>query len=107
MAASACRFKISNYVQIVLLCAAAGAGVSSRNHDEGSCDDSDDGLPPLKKNLNRLDLEESDSEDGLPPLERNLNHISLEETDSEDDGLPPLERNLNHLNLKEDDEDSD
>ncbi|CBI21472.3 unnamed protein product, partial [Vitis vinifera] len=60
-----------------------GAGVSSQNDDEGSCDDSEDGLPPLEKNLNHLNLEESDSEDGLPPLEKNLNHLNLEKGDEE------------------------
>ncbi|XP_034692208.1 ribosome biogenesis protein TSR3 homolog [Vitis riparia] len=83
-----------------------GAGVSSQNDDEGSCDDSEDGLPPLEKNLNHVNLEESDSEDGLPPLEKNLNHLNLEESDSED-GLPPLEKNLNHLNLEKGDEESE
>ncbi|KAL7255133.1 hypothetical protein ACSBR1_009325 [Camellia fascicularis] len=39
-----------------------GADVASRSEDEGSCDDSEDGLPPLEKNLNHLDLEESDEE---------------------------------------------
>ncbi|CAL5323901.1 unnamed protein product [Camellia sinensis] len=42
--------------------AAEGADVASRSEDEGSCDDSEDGLPPLEKNLNHLDLEESDEE---------------------------------------------
>ncbi|THG02407.1 hypothetical protein TEA_001232 [Camellia sinensis var. sinensis] len=42
--------------------AAEGADVASRSEDEGSCDDSEDGLPPLEKNFNHLDLEESDEE---------------------------------------------
>ena len=57
--------------------------MSSQNDDEGSCDDSEDGLPPLEKNLNHVNLEESDSEDGLPPLEKNLNHLNLEKGDEE------------------------
>ncbi|WCJ31823.1 16S rRNA aminocarboxypropyltransferase [Euphorbia peplus] len=48
----------------------------------------------------------SDSEDGLPPLERNVNHLNFEESDpgslsNSEDELPPLERNMNHLNLDE------
>ncbi|KAK9271701.1 hypothetical protein L1049_002064 [Liquidambar formosana] len=39
-----------------------GADVASRNKDDGSCSDSEDGLPPLEKNLNHLNLEESDDE---------------------------------------------
>ncbi|XP_057501886.1 uncharacterized protein LOC130785732 [Actinidia eriantha] len=39
-----------------------GAEAASQSEDEGSCDDSEDGLPPLEKNLNHLNLEESDDE---------------------------------------------
>lgn len=39
-----------------------GADVSSLGEDEeGSCD-SDDGLPPLERNMNHLDIQESDEE---------------------------------------------
>jgi len=69
---------------------AEGADLASRSEDQGSCsDDSEDGLPPLERNVNHLSLEESDescsddSEDGLPPLERNVNHLSLEENGEE------------------------
>ncbi|XP_059624326.1 uncharacterized protein LOC132267242 [Cornus florida] len=39
-----------------------GADVVSQSGDEGSCYDSEDGLPPLEKNLNHLNLEESDED---------------------------------------------
>ena len=39
-----------------------GAEEASQSEDEGSCDDSEDGLPPLEKNFNHLNLEESDDE---------------------------------------------
>nr|XP_011468387.1 PREDICTED: ribosome biogenesis protein TSR3 homolog [Fragaria vesca subsp. vesca] len=38
-----------------------GGETSARSDDEGSYD-SDDGLPPLEKNMNHLDLEDSDEE---------------------------------------------
>ncbi|KAI8536182.1 hypothetical protein RHMOL_Rhmol10G0236100 [Rhododendron molle] len=41
---------------------AEGADVVSRGEDQGSCSDSEDGLPPLERNLNHLSLEESDEE---------------------------------------------
>ncbi|KAJ4715652.1 Ribosome biogenesis protein TSR3-like protein [Melia azedarach] len=58
------------------------------NIDEASSNDSEDGLPPLEKNMNHLNLQETDeenddSEDGLPPLERNTNHVYSEQTDEE------------------------
>ncbi|KAH7861277.1 hypothetical protein Vadar_024100 [Vaccinium darrowii] len=68
---------------------AEGADVASRSEDQGSGSDSEDGLPPLERNVNHLSLEESDescsddSQDGLPPLERNVNHLSLEENGEE------------------------
>ncbi|CAK8578839.1 unnamed protein product [Lathyrus sativus] len=50
----------------------------------------------------------SDSEDGLPPLERNVNHLNIENSDEEsEDELPPLERNMNHLNIDNSDEESE
>jgi pre-rRNA-processing protein TSR3 len=51
----------------------------------------------------------SDSEDGLPPLERNMNHLNIDDSDEEDseDGLPPLEKNINHLNIDNSDEESE
>lgn len=72
----------------------------SGDGDEGSYD-SEDGLPPLEKNLNHINLDESEddescsSESGLPPLEKNLNHTNLEESEDEgsydsEDGLLPL-----------------
>lgn len=39
-----------------------GADVASRSEDQGSCSDSEDGLPPLERNVNHLSLEESDEE---------------------------------------------
>ncbi|XP_063945376.1 uncharacterized protein LOC108214827 isoform X1 [Daucus carota subsp. sativus] len=79
--------------------------------EDGSYD-SEDGLPPLEKNLNHLNSEESEdeecytSEDGLPPLEKNLNHINLDVSEDEgscdsDGGLPPLEKNPNHITLED------
>ncbi|KAE9449937.1 hypothetical protein C3L33_18150, partial [Rhododendron williamsianum] len=41
---------------------AEGADVASRGEDQGSCSDSEDGLPPLERNVNHLSLEESDEE---------------------------------------------
>lgn len=38
-----------------------GADESSLREDEGSYD-SDDGLPPLERNMNHLDIQESDDE---------------------------------------------
>lgn len=86
---------------------ATGAEDTAPGADEESYD-SEDGLPPLEKNLNHISLDESESEDersygsesGLPPLEKNLNHINLDESEDEEssdseDGLPPLEKNLN------------
>ncbi|KAK0608721.1 hypothetical protein LWI29_035048 [Acer saccharum] len=35
---------------------------TNTGEDEGSSNDSDDGLPPLEKNMNHLDLQESDEE---------------------------------------------
>ena len=32
------------------------------NEDEGSSNDSEDGLPPLERNINHLSLQESDDE---------------------------------------------
>ncbi|CAL5214467.1 unnamed protein product [Lathyrus oleraceus] len=50
----------------------------------------------------------SDSEDGLPPLERNVNHLNIDNSDEEsEDELPPLERNMNHLNIDNSDEESE
>ncbi|CAI8618998.1 unnamed protein product [Vicia faba] len=50
----------------------------------------------------------SDSEDGLPPLERNVNHLNIDNSDEEsEDELPPLERNMNHLNINNSDEESE
>lgn len=37
-------------------------GGTSQNEDEGSSCDSEDGLPPLEKNLNHLNMDESDEE---------------------------------------------
>lgn len=44
-----------------LLSAATEADTASPNGDETSCD-SEDGLPPLERNMNHLNLEESDEE---------------------------------------------
>ena len=54
----------------------------------------------------------SDSEDGLPPLEKNMNHLNLlanevQNSSDSEDGLPPLEKNTNHLNTSGSDEESD
>lgn len=40
---------------------ASGAEKGSLSGDEDSCD-SEDGLPPLEKNMNHLNLQESDEE---------------------------------------------
>ncbi|XP_031264348.1 ribosome biogenesis protein TSR3 homolog isoform X1 [Pistacia vera] len=55
------------------------------NKDEASSNDSEDGLPPLEKNMNHVNFQESDddSEDGLPPLEKNMNHLHIQESDEE------------------------
>lgn len=61
----------------------------------------------------REEGDESEDDDGLPPLERNMNHIQLEDSDEddededEDDDLPPLERNMNHIKLEDSEEDDD
>uniref|UniRef100_A0A5B7C7Q4 18S rRNA aminocarboxypropyltransferase n=1 Tax=Davidia involucrata TaxID=16924 RepID=A0A5B7C7Q4_DAVIN len=39
-----------------------GSDKASHSEDDGSCYDSEDGLPPLEKNLNHLNLEESEDE---------------------------------------------
>lgn len=46
---------------LFLLMAAPGAEKGSLSGDEDSCD-SEDGLPPLEKNINHLNLQESDEE---------------------------------------------
>ncbi|KAJ0041004.1 hypothetical protein Pint_26673 [Pistacia integerrima] len=55
------------------------------NKDEASSNDSEDGLPPLEKNMNHVNFQESDddSEDGLPPLEKNMNHLHIQESGEE------------------------
>lgn len=55
------------------------------NKDEASSNDSEDGLPPLEKNMNHLNFQESDddSEGGLPPLEKNMNHLNIQESEEE------------------------
>ncbi|XP_052190777.1 uncharacterized protein LOC127800292 [Diospyros lotus] len=41
---------------------AEGPNAASQSEDQDSCYDSEDGLPPLEKNLNHLNLEESEEE---------------------------------------------
>lgn len=43
--------------------AATGSGITSHSEGEGSSD-SEDGLPPLVKNMNHLSLAEENDEDG-------------------------------------------
>lgn len=64
--------------------------VDDASEDEGSSNESDDGLPPLERNMNHLSLREGkdegssdESDGGLPPLERNTNHLSLQESEDE------------------------
>lgn len=48
----------------------------------------------------------SDSED-VPPLERNVNHLNIDNSDEEsEDELTPLERNMNRLNIDNIDEET-
>ncbi|XP_038720139.1 18S rRNA aminocarboxypropyltransferase [Tripterygium wilfordii] len=78
-------------------------------------------VPKALADIKEVDATENqdsdgDSDDGLPPLERNTNHLNLQDRevdtsegsdDDSEDGLPPLERNMNHLNLHESDEESE
>lgn len=106
---------VGNKNKVCSLFVATGADVS-RSEDDGSYD-SEDGLPPLEKNLNHLNSEESEDEEsdtaenGLPPLKKNLNRVNLDESEDEescdsDSGLPPLEKNLNHITLEDSDTES-
>ena len=47
--------------EYVLLSAATGTDMASHSEDENSCD-SEDGLPPLERNMNHMNLQESDEE---------------------------------------------
>lgn len=47
--------------EYALLSAATGTDMASHGEDENSCD-SEDGLPPLERNMNHMNLQESDEE---------------------------------------------
>lgn len=57
---------------------------------------------------NEDNVQNFDSEDGLPPLRRNVNHLSIDNSDEEsEDEFPSLERNVEILNIDNNKEESD
>lgn len=48
-------------LKICLLSGATRTDTAAHSEDENSCD-SEDGLPPLERNMNHLNMEESDEE---------------------------------------------